>query len=551
MDATDVVIVGGGAAGCVLASRLSENSNLKVVLVEAGIDVQRDSQPDDVADTFPRSYANSNYFWPMRAHPTDGVPAIPFPQAKIMGGGSSVMGMWALRGLAADYDAWAASGAIGWGYEDVLPFFKKLETDHDFPDGEHGDAGPIPIMRRQRATWPGFPAGIAQAAENIGLPFRDDLNGSDEDGIFEMPLSHDGTSRASSATAYLGPSVRRRSNLRVVANTEVTSLRFDGNRAVGVDTRGPGDKQSYLAAKHVIVAAGAIHTPALLLRSGVGPNQELREVGIQPVIDSPYVGRNLQNHVCINLGVVMHKHARHEPEMRSYALGCLRASTGMAGAPESDLFMGIISRSGPRTRDVNLGMLMVALYSPFSRGSVRLSSPTAPPKIDLAMLQDERDRFRMIRGAEVARNLVSDPSVSSISHESFLLPAKLPIKALNQPGLKSELTSLALSVLLDSNTIVRRRTLEVMIGRGRFLDRLDDDNFANKVLNSVTSMAHPGGTCALGKVVDKTTSLLGAENLYVADSSIFPRVPRANTNIPTVMVAEKAAVEIARKIVSP
>jgi 5-(hydroxymethyl)furfural/furfural oxidase len=321
LQTAHVAIVGGGAAGCVIAARLSENPNLRVVLIEAGRDTPAGSMPEDIADIFPRSYANPKYFWPIEAVPRAGQSAVPFPQARVMGGGSSVMGMWAPRGLPGDYDNWTTYGVEGWGYNDVLPFFKLLERDLDFPGENHGDAGPIPIMRRRRASWPGFTAALGKAAEKRGVQFRSDLNDSEEDGLFEMPFSNDGHTRFSSATAYLTAEVRKRSNLKIIADTEVERLRFEGRRVVGVELRRPNGEHEYLSAAHVIVSAGAIHSPALLLRSGVGPSQELAALGIEPVIDSPKVGSNLQNHTCVHLGAVVQPDGRHDPAIRSYVLG--------------------------------------------------------------------------------------------------------------------------------------------------------------------------------------------------------------------------------------
>lgn len=211
--------------------------------------------------------------------------------------------------------------------------------------------------------------------------------------------------------------------------------------------------------------------------------------------------------------------------------------------------MGLISRSGPRTRDIGLGMIAVALYSPFSRGRVSLANGTGTVKIDMALLEDSRDRERMITAVKIARDLMTDPLVQAVTNETFLLPPALPIKSLSQPGLKSDLFSLALSMLLDTNGSIRRFALGRRIGAGRFLGALKDDGaFDELVVASATSMAHPAGTCALGSVVDASTAVKGAERLFVADSSIIPKVPRANTHIPTVMVAEKAAFEIRKKM---
>jgi 5-(hydroxymethyl)furfural/furfural oxidase len=545
----DIAIVGGGAAGCVLASRLSEDPTMKVTLIEAGNDTPVGSTPDDVTDVFPRSYANPNYFWPLEAIPRDGEAPVFFPQARIMGGGSSVMGMWAPRGLPADYDSWSKYGVDGWSYRDLLPFFRKLERDNDFTDGVHGDSGPIPIIRRHRGTWPRFTEALGQAAEKRGYGFLPDLNGSDADGLFELPFSNDGQARKSSAHAYLDGSVRRRTNLQIMSNTEVEKLKMVGRTVVGIEIRRSDGQRHTIAANRVIVSAGAIYSPTLLLRSGIGPANELSALGITPLIDSPQVGLNLQNHPYVHLGAVVKPEARHDPAMRSYVLGCVRLSSGLAGAPPSDLFMGLISRSGPRDRDIGLGMIAVSLYSPFSRGKVSLKSKEGAPSVHLGLLEDERDRARLVTGARIARDFMNDPLVKPMVHETFLLPPKLPMRLLNEPGFKSEMFSIALAAVLDLNGILRRFALKRKMGAERLLSALtDDEAFDALVLSSATSMAHPAGTCALGQVVDASTAVKGAEGLFVADSSIMPKVPRANTNIPTVMVAEKAAFEIRKKL---
>ena len=285
-DPVDILIVGGGTAGCVLASRLSEDAHTRVLLVEAGKDLKPGAMPADVASIFPRSYVNAGYFWPgFKAARREGGPSVPYPQARVLGGGSTVMGMWGLRGLADDYNAWSIRGATGWGWADVLPFFKLAENDLDGDGPDHGHSGPLNICRLPSQRWPGFIRAAEHSAGNAGWPSRPDLNGTAEDGFFAMPNLHDGEARSSPASAHLSAEVRRRPNLRILTQTEVTKVAIEGKSARGVVAHGR-QGPVHLPARHVILSAAALLSPTLLLRSGLGP----------AVRDG--VGANLQNHEC-------------------------------------------------------------------------------------------------------------------------------------------------------------------------------------------------------------------------------------------------------------
>jgi choline dehydrogenase-like flavoprotein len=550
MDRPDFLIVGGGSAGATLAARLSEDLGTRVLLIEAGPDTPADAMPADIADTFPSSALNPGYFWPrVEAVRTSGLPPRPFPQARVMGGGSSVMGLVALRGIPADYDAWAASGAEGWGWNDVVKYFRKVENDLD-RDQSQSEHGPYTIQRMPPDQWPGFVTSLEQAANTRGLPNVTDINASAGDGFFPMPVGQDGGGRCTSARQYLTPVVRRRSNLAIMAGTRVTALRFDGRRASGAIVE-RGGKTNLIEAGEVILSAGAIHSPAMLLRAGIGPAEESKRLGIAPLLDRPGVGRNLQNHPYLHFAVTLPRRSRLSARLRRFALAGIRQSSGVDGGSESDLLIFVFGRVSPYAFGPDLAMLGAALYSPFSRGAVTLVSPhaDAPPQIDFRMLEDPRDPPRLIKAARLVEDLLLDPVVAESYGDAFLLPPTMALNQFNRPGFAGSLLAAAAKAVVNAPGFVRRSIIGPVIRPGRW--------FANRnrraalgdqeLLDAAVPMAHPVGTCAIGRsadpasVVDHTCRVHGIGSLRVVDASVMPRIPRANTNLPTMMVAERAA----------
>ena len=557
MNNPDFLIVGGGSAGATLAARLSEDPAMRVLLVEAGRDTLPDSAPADIVDTFPSSALNPNYFWPkLEAARFSGGAQHPFPQARVMGGGSSVMGLVALRGLPSDFDAWAKAGAEGWAWTDVLKYFHRIENDLD-RDRSQSEARPYTIRRVPADEWPGFVTAMERAATTHGLPVVGDINENPGDGFFPMPVSQNGESRSTSASCYLTQAVRRKSNLAIMAEAQVTALRFDGTRACGAIVERAGETIQ-IDAREIILCAGAIHSPSILLRAGIGPVEEVKKHGIVPLADRRGVGRNLQNHPYLHFAVTLPPRSRLRSHLRHFAIAGIRQSSGLDGGTKADLLVFIFGRVSPRSYGPDIAMLGAALYAPYSRGSVTLAGPHAstPPNIDFRMLEDPRDAPRMVKAARLVETLLLDPTVANSYSDAFLLPPTMALNQFNKPGFLGSLLAAAAKLALNSPAPVSRALIGTAIRPGRwFANRHGRSPLTDsELLNAAVPMAHPAGTCTIGRkddplaVVDSACRVYGAQNLRVVDASVMPRIPSANTNLPTIMVAERAADLIRAKV---
>lgn len=552
------MIVGGGTAGAALASRLSEAPSQRVLLVEAGQDAVPGNIPPDIQDPFPTSTLNSNYFWEgLTAVGKEGGIAAPYPQARVMGGGSSINGMFALRGVPSDYARWAeAVGRDCLAWDAMLPYFRKIENDRARKGFQHGCHA---ILRTPREQWPAFARAMEVAAKREGYPFIDDINEQPEDGFFSMPNAIENEERVGSANCYLTAKVRARPNLRIMSETLVTRLLLKNGVVSGVDAIRNGMHEQ-LQAHRVVVAAGGIYSPALLLRSGIGPASELSELGIQPVLNLAGVGRNLQNHPYMFFALTLPRGKRVAQELRRFAVTGLRSSSGMAGVHGGDLFNFVIGRVSGKSFGPDFALVGSALYAPRSRGFVKLRSadPLVQPEVNFRFLSDPADPPRLVQAARLAERLLRNTSVAGQYHEAFLLPGALAVKQFNRPGLAGQALSWAAQAAANSPTVLRRMIFGRAFGNGgpAIFSGGGRSISDQELMSSISPMGHPVGTCAMGKlgdemaVVDESFRVFGTQNLFVVDASVMPSIPSANTNLPTLALAEVAADRLAATVSS-
>jgi 5-(hydroxymethyl)furfural/furfural oxidase len=555
----DYLILGGGSAGCVLAARLSEDPDKQVCLIEAGRDISARTMPAAIRSRYPgRAYLDVSNIW-RRLTALMGNRASAerrYEQARILGGGSAINALMTNRGAPADYDEWQTLGAQGWNWENCLPYFRKLETDSDFMGPQHaalhGSSGPLRIRRTSPARLSPFVRGVMKVLGGRGLAYKPDQNGPWEEGVFvgAIGVSEQGE-RIPTSVCYLTDEVRRRSNLTIRTHCLVDRVLNQSGRVVGARIIGRDGEVESLMAREVIVCAGAIHSPAILLRSGIGPVDDLISLGIGLVSNRPGVGANLMEHPSIAVSALLTRKGRTAFPDEHHEQAIVRFSSGLQGTVPCDMHGAILSRSGWHSIGYRLGTMFFWVNKSYSRGRLRLASsdPNDEPIVRFDMLSDPRDLERLKQALRLGAETLSADALAE--ERSVVFPSSYSprVAKVAMPGVFNALQRGVLSLLLDVAGPLRQWLVHGLVTQGVTLKKLlaDDRALTEFVQRNVGGTWHPSGTCRMGSADDPlavTTAdgrVIGVEGLRVCDASLMPSIPCANTNVPTIMIAERIA----------